>query len=314
MELREVEHTFPVDRSVVSALKGAALSGTTAADRQRVWAKQDGRRDRYIAEYLLPRILRPIERAWPPFVDAGPDDLHMSSEELRAMVRSLEPWSVAWPLRDGTATRPDNELIRAHTDSLLFRRDLINGTVEKLLGNRLGDASVLDIGCNSGFFSLDIAARGAGHADGIDFRPQNVAQAQFLSNYYGVPNARFGVADVAAFRPDHQWDVVLTLGVLYHVTEPFALLRRTYELCREFAVIDTTCHPEPISAYLIRSDKDVNRSVEGRERYELHPTYRGAIETMRFAGFSEIIEIVGTTTSVPERYARGVRRCFLALK
>jgi tRNA (mo5U34)-methyltransferase len=314
LELSDLAKVFEVDKTIVSALKGADLAGTTAADRQRVWAKQDGRRDRYIAEYLLPRIVRPIERAWPEFVRSEQGSAEISNEKLRAEVQSLDPWTVSWPLREGLATLPDNRLNRASTERLLFRRDLINGTVARLLGERIADTTVLDIGCNSGFFSFDIASRGAKHVDGFDLRAQNVAQAQFLGEFYGVPKARFVAADVDEFSPGEQWDVVLNLGVLYHMTDPFTFLHRTYELCRKFAIIDTTCHPEPIAAYLIRSDKDVARPVEGRERYELHPTYRGVIETIRFAGFSEVIEIVGVSALPHDLYARGVRRCFLAIK
>ena len=107
---------------------------------------------------------------------------------------------------------------------------------------------------------------------------------------------------------------MLNLGVMYHMTDPFGLVRRTFELCREFAIIDTVCHREPIAAFLLRSDKNVNSSTEGREVIEFHPTYRGAIETIRSVGFSEVIEIVGTAKEPHDLYTRGVRRCFLAIK
>jgi hypothetical protein len=141
-----------------------------------------------------------------------------------------------------------------------------------------------------------------------------VKQAQFLAEYYGVPNAEFAVEDIEEFDSGQQWDIVLNLGVLYHMTEPLSLLRRTYEMCREFAIIDTGCHREPVSAYLIKSGNDVERPVEGRAHYEMHPTYRGAIDTIRFAGFSDVIELVGVATPPHDRYARGARRCFLAIK
>jgi hypothetical protein len=58
----------------------------------------------------------------------------------------------------------------------------------------------------------------------------------------------------------------------------------------------------------------VTRPAEGRETIEFHPTYRGAIQTIRAAGFSQVIEIVGTSKQPHDLYARGVRRCFLAIK
>ena len=58
----------------------------------------------------------------------------------------------------------------------------------------------------------------------------------------------------------------------------------------------------------------MNSPTEGREVLEFHPTYRGAIETIRSVGFSDVIEIVGKAKEPHDLYARGVRRCFLAVK
>ena len=312
--MRDVREAFEVDETIVSALAGAELTGTTSAERQRIWAKATGRRDRYATpEYLLPRIVRSVERELPAFA-RKPRGTGLSRDALHARVKALAPWTVPLPLGDGVSTMGDTDLARTSENRLLFRRDLINGTVATLLATALADTSVLDIGCNCGFFSLDMAERGARRVDGIDLRPENIAQAQFLQEHFGVPNVEFAVRDADAFDTHEQWDVVLNLGVLYHMTNPFGFLRRTYELCREFAIIDSGCHPEPVAAFLVRGEKDVNRSVEGREQIELHPTYRGAIQTISAAGFSEVVEIVGTAAIPHERYATGARRCFLAMK
>jgi hypothetical protein len=83
------------------------------------------------------------------------------------------------------------------------------------------------------------------------------------------------------------------LGVVYHVVNPLPFIHQTYELCNRFAIIDTVCHREPVSGYFIFGDKDVGQYTEGRESYELHPTYRGVIDTIRYAGFREVFEVVG---------------------
>ena len=108
--------------------------------------------------------------------------------------------------------------------------------------------------------------------------------------------------------------MVLNLGVLYHVMNPFELMRQTYELCRKFAIIDTVVHLEPVSGYFLFGDKDVGHPTEGRETCELHPTYRGAIETIKYAGFTDVVEIVGKGKHAHPLYAAGGRRCFLAIK
>ena len=149
---------------------------------------------------------------------------------------------------------------------------------------------------------------------GIDLRAQNIAEAQLLAEHYGTHNATFEVGDADDIASDQQWDVVLNLGVLYHVLNPFDFIRRTFELCRSFAVIDTVCHTEPVSGYFVMGDKDVNRSAEGKAAYELHPTYRAVIDTIRHAGFREIFEVVGRSEIPHDLYATGGRRCFLCVE
>ena len=196
-----------------------------------------------------------------------------------------------------------------------FRTELIGGTLERLLGDELAQMSVLDIGCNSGWFSFDLAERGARSVDGVDLRPSNIEQARYLSEYFGLDDRTdFDVADAMAFSDERSWDVVLNLGVLYHVTDPLRLLQRTYELCRRFAIVDTICHDEPFSGFVLFDTKDASHPHEGSEAWEFHPTYRGAIDGLRYAGFSEVIEIVPTDETAIGLYRDGGRRCFLAVK
>ena len=100
---------------------------------------------------------------------------------------------------------------------------------------------------------------------------------------------------------------MLNLGVLYHVTDPLRLMQRTYELCERFAIVDTICHEEPFSGFVLFDTKDASHPHEGRESWEFHPTYRGAIDALRYAGFREVIEIVADRRhrdrAVPRRRA-----------
>lgn len=155
-------------------------------------------------------------------------------------------------------------------------------------GDSLPATTVLDIGCHCGLFSL--------------------------AEHYRIENAIFEVRDADDLPSDVQWDVVLNLGVLYHVLNPFEFIRQTFDLCRSFAAIDTVCHTEPVSGYFVMGDKDVNVTAEGRESFELHPTYRAVIDTIRHAGFREIFELVGRAEIPHDLYATGNRRCFLAIK
>lgn len=317
-----------VDESVVDALADVEGGDGNAQDRYRAWRRwmdmpvsgrgRDGvpTRDPLPVEHLLPRIVRRIERTDPPFMARRSDAAAATDPaDLAARVDELGPWHVPFALSDDLETMHEEDALRRDVarSRTRFRRELITGTVADLLGEELGGTDVLDIGCNAGFFSLDIADRGARSVTGIDLRDANVAQARFLAEHYGIDNVDFSVRDVDDL-PGDTYDVVLNLGVLYHVIDPLPFVRQTYELCRRFAVLDTVCHREPYSGYVLVGDKDVTSVAEGREVYEVHPTYRGVIETLRYAGFEEIIEVVGLADPGHSLYDNGGRRCFIAIK
>jgi SAM-dependent methyltransferase len=312
VDIARIRDVFAVDDVTVSSLSRPDLT-STSQERYQSWVQRIGGPQELDVEYLLPRIHQTIEPSWPSFVTDHPAPSR-TTDQLRAEVERLGPWSIPFPLADGLKTMDDDMVAAVTEHRMLFRRDLIGKTVAGALGDRAPTATVLDIGCNSGFFSMDLIDRGIGRVSGVDLRPKNVAQAQFLSQHYGVAGADFRVTDVDDLEDGMQFDVVLNLGLLYHVVNPLQVIRRTYELCREFAIIDTVCHREAVSGYFIFGNKDVDLPEEGREIYELHPTYRGAIDTIRYAGFREVYEVVGDAEKPHDLYRVGGRRCFLAIK
>jgi 2-polyprenyl-3-methyl-5-hydroxy-6-metoxy-1,4-benzoquinol methylase len=314
MDEQRVRERFVIDDSVVSCLPNVDRN-VTAQRRYSEWKQSIGGAERLGTEYLVPRIRKQIEAQWPPpFTSRRRRHRDMSHEELRARVENLGPWMTPFPLAEGITTMSEGTAKNAAAYRMAFRRELICGTVADLLGSDAAETRVLDIGCNNGLFSLDLSDRGVGHVHGIDLRASNIAQAMFLRDHYGIDNVEFTVSDADDLGTQDQWDVVLNLGVLYHVVNPLQFIRQTYELCRDFAIIDTVVHHEPVSAYFLFGDKDVALPEEGRENYEFHPTYRAAIDTINYAGFRDVFEIVGESKTPHGLYANGTRRCFLAIK
>jgi len=306
---------FTFDERVVASIATDTESGTSQ-ERYQAW--RDTQAGARAPEYLLPRVVRHVECAWPRFM--GRAALPLSNDELRERLAPLGPWYVPFALGDGVNTMEFTDdfgsAIFADDNAMRmqFRSELIGGTIERLFGSELGECRVLDIGCNSGWFSFDFAERGARSVDGVDLRAHNIEQARFLAGYFGFPQVDFAVADATAFDDDRTWDVVLNLGVLYHVTDPLSFMQRTYELCTRFAVLDTICHEEPFSGFVLFNAKDPSHPHEGRESWEFHPTYRGAIDALRYAGFREIVEIVADADTAAGLYRGGARRCFIAIK
>ena len=95
---------------------------------------------------------------------------------------------------------------------------------------------MLDIGCNGGFYLLEMKRRGACRVVGLEPDPRYRAQAEFAVRHSGLEGieVRDGtVYDVGAL--EGPFDVVLFLGVLYHLRHPLLAL----DLLREHAVKET---------------------------------------------------------------------------
>lgn len=88
----------------------------------------------------------------------------------------------------------------------------------------LTGATVLDIGCNGGFYSLEMKRRGAARVIGIDVDDRYLNQARFAAETLGleIEFEKRSVYDVDSISG--QFDYVLFMGVFYHLRYPlFAL-------------------------------------------------------------------------------------------
>jgi tRNA (mo5U34)-methyltransferase len=95
--------------------------------------------------------------------------------------------------------------------------------------------TVLDIGCNAGFYSIEMKRRGADRVVGIDSDEKYLAQARFAAEVCGadIEFRNLSVYDVALLR--EEFDLVLFMGVLYHLRHPLLAL----DLLREHVVRGT---------------------------------------------------------------------------
>jgi tRNA (mo5U34)-methyltransferase len=100
--------------------------------------------------------------------------------------------------------------------------------------------SVLEIGCNAGFYAFEMKKRGAQRVVGIDTDAHYLRQAEFMRQTLGldVEFRQLSVYDVRELK--EKFDLVLFLGVIYHLRYPLLaldLLRR--HVTRDFLVIQS---------------------------------------------------------------------------
>jgi tRNA (mo5U34)-methyltransferase len=141
-------------------------------------------------------------------------DARASSDgALRREIAALGPWFHNLHLPDGTQTEPwhplgDFPATKWNHLAPHLPRDLTGWTA-------------LDIGCNAGFYTFELARRGA-HVTAIDVDPHYLDQARWAARRFGLEDRvelrRMQVYDLA--RTAETWDLVLFMGVLYHLRYP----------------------------------------------------------------------------------------------
>jgi tRNA (mo5U34)-methyltransferase len=89
--------------------------------------------------------------------------------------------------------------------------------------------SVLDIGCNAGFYAIEMKRRGAERVVAIDEEERYLAQARFAAelSQTKIEFRRLSVYDVA--KLEEKFDLVLFLGVFYHLRHPLLALDLIHE-------------------------------------------------------------------------------------
>jgi tRNA (mo5U34)-methyltransferase len=99
---------------------------------------------------------------------------------------------------------------------------------------RLDGKSVLDIGCNAGFYAQEMKRRGASRVLGVDHDEHYLAQARLAAEVEGldIEFRQLEVYDVGALG--ETFDVVIFMGVLYHLRHPLLAL----DLIREHVAGD----------------------------------------------------------------------------
>jgi tRNA (mo5U34)-methyltransferase len=152
-----------------------------------------------------------------------------AAPNIETRVRELGPWYHDLDLH-GVRTAPDHPLGN-------FLEELW-AVVAPAFPNDMSGRTVLDIGCNAGFYSLQLHARGA-RVTGIDSEPRYVHQAKFAADVLGadIEYLRMDVYDV--LRLDRTFDYVLFMGVLYHLRHPLLALDRVAAVVRERLVFQS---------------------------------------------------------------------------
>jgi tRNA (mo5U34)-methyltransferase len=149
----------------------------------------------------------------------------LSQDQIRRRVAELGQWFHNLDL-GGVKTAPDHFL--GDYPEVKWRR-FAASMPEDLTGQ-----SVLDIGCNAGFYSIQMKRRGADRVVAIDTDEKYLEQARFAATVSGADIEFRNLSVYRVGELHEKFDLVLFMGVLYHLRHPLLAL----DLLHEHVVAD----------------------------------------------------------------------------
>jgi tRNA (mo5U34)-methyltransferase len=164
----------------------------------------------------------------------------MTRDEILKQIEMLGPWFHCIDLGNGIKTKTTS-VIGEPADHPCSTWE----TIRRCLPADLSGKSVLDVGCNAGFYSIESKRRGAARVLGVDSQRSLINQALFVRRAMGldIDYRRMSVYDLS-IRSVGPFDVTLALGLIYHCKHLVLALEKLFEVTRELLIIETAMLPE----------------------------------------------------------------------
>jgi len=172
-------------------------------------------------------------------------------DEILKKVRELRPWYHNVYLGDGIWTKdltdPENISPGADVPRPLWE------AIENVIPQELRGMRALDVGCGAGFFSFKLRERGA-RVVGIDndqgATVSFIKQAEFCTEVLGM-DIDFRRQALLEISEDDHFDLILFLGVFYHIPNFCDSLEKIYRLCKPggFVAVESQVAPRSLTCY-----------------------------------------------------------------
>lgn len=163
----------------------------------------------------------------------------MTTPEILNQLQNLRPWFHCIDLGDGLRTKTASAI-----GEPVEHPQPTWQVIQKCLPKNLAGRTVLDVGCNAGFYSIEMKRRGAARVLGGDSQRNLIRQAEFVR---GVLDLDIEYHHLCVYDLDPikmgQFDVTLALGLIYHCKHLVLALEKLFLITRELLVIETAVYP-----------------------------------------------------------------------
>ncbi len=245
----------------------------------------------------------------------------MQDEEIKQKIASFDRWHYQFDLRGNLTPIHNKQRVERHEQR---KRHFFEPLVQ-LYGGSLAGKRVLDLASNAGFWSLNAVEAGCDYVLGVEGRQMHVDQANLVFEVKEVERDRydFVVGDVTQtdFTAFGEFDVVLCLGLMYHVSKHVNLLERISRANTDLLVIDTHLSTLPGSVLELVSQKPESPMSAVDHALAMRPTKRAMRDMVELFGYAVSIlepdfrdENDEPSWTGARDYKRGARRVFFCSK
>lgn len=183
----------------------------------------------------------------------------MNRETLESEIDRLAPWFHCVDVGHGVKTKRASVAGEPADHPIGTWQE-----VRKCLPADLTGQSVLDVGCNGGFYSVEAKRRGAERVLAVDVFRLHVRQTRFVSRALGldIDARRASVYDLSASRFG-RFDVTLALGLIYHLKHLVLGLEKLWQVTRHTLILETAIYPprhlpRPLRHPVVGRDKEIH--------------------------------------------------------
>jgi len=209
----------------------------------------------------------------------------LNAEELTEKLTAFEPWGHRVDFSNGVSTK-----------DLKQRTPFSHNTLQKIkIAEKaisfedFRGGNVLDIGCNSGHYSIYLASEYDMKPTGIDVFPRHIEVSNLLSEIANI-EANYLVGNAETYCIENHFDIVLHFGTLYHLPNPLLSLQTSYNNLKPggYLAIETQVYDHPDDeniCYFMHMHNNDKTNFWALSTYVLK-------KYLQMIGFSEIQELL----------------------
>lgn len=171
-------------------------------------------------------------------------------------------WFYSFSLPDGsqTSTYISDEVESIHRTRL----EMLESELAPILARSDEKLDAVDIASHQGWYSVQLARMGCRQVVGVEPRSQHIDDSRLISRALGLDNVRFVQSDIdgLAEADVEPADIVLMLGLIYHLENPVGAIRAARALCKKVCLIETQVGPH-VSGMLDWGNHEFVRPIKG---------------------------------------------------